>query len=48
MLEDFLDCCNTGKTPVASLEQSAVTALVAIAAQKSIDEEQIVKITYKF
>ena len=48
LLEDFLDCCNTGKTPVASLEQSAVTSLVAIAAQKSIDEEQIVKITYKF
>lgn len=48
LLEDFVECCKSGERPVASLEQGAISALLALNAQKSIDEERIVRVQYDF
>lgn len=48
LLKDFLHCCRTGETPLANLKSGAVSALLALGAQKSIDENRIVTIEYNF
>jgi predicted dehydrogenase len=48
LLRNFVQCCRTGEKPVACLESGAVSALLALAAQRSIDEKRMVTIDYTF
>ena len=43
-LEDFLDAIRTGKTPVSNLESSVLAGKLALAAQRSIDNETIERV----
>lgn len=44
LMEDFINCYYHNKKPIASLKDGAISALLALAAQKAIDQEQIVEV----
>lgn len=44
LIEDFIECYNSGKRPVASVEDGAISALLALAAQESIEKNEVINV----
>ncbi len=42
LLNDFIECCNTGKEPVANIKSSFISYLTCLRAQESIYKNQVV------